>query len=759
MNEKKLPIKLILQRANDTTKNIAGGDVKFFCDFTADLQNSISDKFEKVLEYYRAVFDENENLPAVAKMVVRPEAIAKSHKPNELCRKCPIIGSEDLDENYIKVTKKCIQETLQLIKNPPSKLFKANITAVVDILPITVEDVISRTLVMSRNSEEFEKVKTRIKLKLFDFGDEYDDQQSRTYIEKKLQEFGYQDRYKVIKYGSSIELMKIEVDTYEELEKIASISGVKYIDFFQEYSLPGDECSETGIAMILDVPHFDSEIVIGIIDGGISDDNQYLAPYIYAREEYVSPEYQNHIHATFIASMIQYGNNLNGIAEKDNSVFKFLDIVAIPNSDCKFGLVDSIGEDELMEIVEEVMEKHSQKVKIWNISLGIETATCNGSMSDLGIFFDYIQDKYSVQLFISSGNLNQKPLRTWPPQEDMGERDRIIAPADSVRAITVGSIALNDSHNSLVKKNEPSPFSRRGPGANYIVKPDVVDYGGNVDKDFRVGGIGVKGLDPLGNIIEGVGTSYSTPRVVRKFSNVYDEMVDKDLLLAKVMIIHSARLTSRSILEQNQENIKYFGFGVPAVDSQDILHCSENEVTLVFRQKITQGTHLEMLDFPFPPSLIRNGKYYGEICMTLAYNPLLDQRFGKEYCRTNVDVMFGTYKEKEDGSIDFKGQVPPEKNWDEQYEKSRVENGFKWSPTKSYYRNMKMGIGLADGWKIRINMSPRNRLIVPPQEIVLIITFIDHKGNDIYSEIVNGLREKGYITNNLETRYQIRQRQ
>ena len=30
---------------------------------------------------------------------------------------------------------------------------------------------------------------------------------------------------------------------------------------------------------------------------------------------------------------------------------------------------------------------------------------------------------------------------------------------------------------------------------------------------------------------------------------------------------------------------------------------------------------------------------------------------------------------------------------------------------------------------------------------------------DIYSEIATGLRERGYITNNLETRYQPRQRQ
>lgn len=35
----------------------------------------------------------------------------------------------------------------------------------------------------------------------------------------------------------------------------------------------------------------------------------------------------------------------------------------------------------------------------------------------------------------------------------------------------------------------------------------------------------------------------------------------------------------------------------------------------------------------------------------------------------------------------------------------------------------------------------------------------DPEGHDIYSEVVNGLRVRGYITNILETRQQIRQRQ
>lgn len=79
---------------------------------------------------------------------------------------------------------------------------------------------------------------------------------------------------------------------------------------------------------------------------------------------------------------------------------------------------------------------------------------------------------------------------------------------------------------------------------------------------------------------------------------------------------------------------------------------------------------------------------------------------------------------------------------------------------KSYYRKISSkGIKAGENWKIRINLTPRNGLVVTAQEFVLIITIRDAQGHDIYSEVVNGLRERGYITNNLETRQQIRQRQ
>ena len=759
MSEKNLPIKLILQKESDILPNNGGGNLKFFGEVTPNLKREIINKFEYLLSFYEDIFNENEIIPAVGKITVKPEAIAKSHKPNDLCRNCPIIGSEDLDEIYIKINKDDIKKTIELIENPPSQRFKANMTTIIDIQPIKPVDKISFAL-KSLEKEKFDFNKMFVKVKLFDFDDDFDNTQILDYVKRKLKLFNLETNYKIISFGNRIKFLKIEISSYKNIIELSSINGIKNIDFFQEYSIPQNEFVDSSLTALLNSNDYkDSDIKIGIIDGGISDNNKYLKNYVIARETYIKKKYQNPKHATFIASTIQYGNTLNNIYSSEKYRFKFVDIIAIPNSDKSYGETSFICEDELMEIIEEVMKKYSQSTKIWNLSLGIPNKPCDGSMSDLGIFLDEIQDKYNVQIFVSIGNIDSLPLRNWPPINDIGEHDRLISPADSARAITVGSVALYYSDNSIVKFNEPSPFSRRGPGASYIVKPDIVDYGGNLSTSYKIDGLGMKGLDINGNIIEGNGTSYSTPRALQKFASIYEEMINPDLLLAKAMLIHSARMNSREKLDENKDYIKYYGFGIPSANTQDILQCTQDCVTIVFKQKIYNGSHLEMRDFPYPKSLIKDGKYIGEIGMTLVYLPPLDSKFGCEYCRTNIDVSLGTYSYLPDGKIKYLRQVPLESKWDEKFEAARVENGFKWNPVKSYYKNFKKGIEIKDGWKLRIDLISRNETYVSSQEFVLIITIKDPNKNDIYSEIINELREKGYVTNNIETKYQIRQRQ
>ena len=158
MSENNLPIKLVLPKKTDIVRNTGGGEIKFFGEVTPELKREITDKFETLLSFYSDVFNENDAIPAVGKITVKPEAIAKSHKPSDLCRNCPIIGSEDLDEIYIKVNKKNIQQTIEMVKNPPSKKFQANMTTIVDIQPIKPEEKISPAL-QSIVPEDFGSIK------------------------------------------------------------------------------------------------------------------------------------------------------------------------------------------------------------------------------------------------------------------------------------------------------------------------------------------------------------------------------------------------------------------------------------------------------------------------------------------------------------------------------------------------------------------------------------------------------------------------
>lgn len=752
--EENLPIIVVMQKKEDTIPNDGGGERKFFCEYTEQLGKKFINQLRELDDNIKTAFSQG-NKAVVAKINMKSEAIAKSHKPNRFCKEMPIIGGDDLDEILIRIEPDSIAKTIESIKNNPPKDLKANMTAIAGIENIRSEEKISEHLKVILKNQKFDSVKNRIKVELYEFDDEYFDLNNISLVEKNLLENNICTSIKEIKFDNELQCINVTIEHEENISKIASLAGVRSVGTFDNLSSSLEVVSVDDKIEIVTDGIVESEVIIGIVDSGIADIPE-LKNYIYAREEYVPKEYQNRNHGTFVASTIQYGDQLNGFSTEGGRLFKFLDIVALPNENPRYGLTDVLYEEDFMIMLDEVMQKYSQRVKVWNFSLGFASQVCDSKMSSLGKYLDKLQDKYGVQIFISSGNLPRGVIREWPVKDTFSENDKIIAPADSVRAMTVGSIALQDCEGSAVKKFKPSPFSRRGPGPNFTVKPEIVDFGGNVKLDTTFKGIGIKGLNENGNVVEQVGTSFACPNALKKYALILDEMLLEDTMLAKALLIHSARLNSKESIQETGD-IDYYGFGIPKKSYDELLRCKQDEVTLVFKQKLTKGTHLEMKDFPFPKSLLRDDKWYGEICMTLAYAPKLDRRYDKEYCRSNVEVGFGTYYMK-DGELKFSSEVPIEKTWDGKYEKERVTNGFKWCPVKSYYRKIKNGIKQNLGWKIRVDMVARNNTNILEQEFVLIVTIKDSQGKDIYTEIVNELRARGYAMNNLETRLQTRLR-
>ena len=117
-----------------------------------------------------------------------------------------------------------------------------------------------------------------------------------------------------------------------------------------------------------------------------------------------------------------------------------------------------------------------------------------------------------------------------------------------------------------------------------------------------------------------------------------------------------------------------------------VSRAAPTRLTLIFSDVLFPGLYCEWDDFPYPRSLIRGGRYFGEISMTVAYVPRRGARWGVEYCETNIDAKFGTYTLKPDNERGgmkeiFSSLVPPEhKNPGLLYEETQVRGVEEMGP-------------------------------------------------------------------------------
>lgn len=142
--------------------------------------------------------------------------------------------------------------------------------------------------------------------------------------------------------------------------------------------------------------------------------------------------------------------------------------------------------------------------------------------------------------------------------------NRVCEPAGAVNALTVGSLAhsngLGPEHEfdvhiqRITEPDEPSPFSRTGPGAGGIKKPDFVDYGGTLVFDavarrlqraphLANAGILTTNADFQRQlIVSKTGTSFSAPHLAHKAAQVLRYHPDASANLIKAFMASSARV-------------------------------------------------------------------------------------------------------------------------------------------------------------------------------------------------------------------------
>lgn len=490
--------------------------------------------------------------------------------------------------------------------------------------------------------------------------------------------------------------------------------------------------------------------VVGIFDSGTDPNNALLQSWVDERvDDYHPRAVQNNNHGSFVAGLIANGKKLNFDDDRFPSASaKIIDVVV-------FNQTGEIEESDLVVMITESLERFPQ-VRVWNLSLASNAATCvDDEMSEFGSTLDDLQEQYGVLFVSATGNLSASPLRGWPVDSSFAGDDRVAPPADSYRSLTVGGIAHSDNVSTCVKREQVSPFSRRGPGVGAILKPEITHYAGNCDVDGNYIQTGVVSLDGRGNLAEDIGVSFAVPLVTAIAGSIESELrVDAapvDPTLIKAMIVHSAFAKNGPI---GPEVIEYLGVGRPP-DVAEILNCRQSEATVIFQVPAARRTQFYKQPFPLPQCLSKTGFLRGKMFMTVICNPPLDRKFGIEYCRRQVRATLGTIRfDPESGKDIYERQLfPAPDGLHKRYRHDLAELGLDWSPLKFYYRKFTRGPA-GEQWRLSLpvmNRAEHSDESALPVTVLLTIRSDDEE-DQVYSEMVRAMDQLGWRVGDLQLR-------
>jgi hypothetical protein len=774
MAEKNLPIKFFQKRQKDEQTTEAGGgdstpkwvsnDIGFLSTRVKGFRtyfSSISTKLEQ------KVCNDN-YLPSIIKIKLINDALAKSYRSDisdifDVGNKLNIIGIDGEGELLVKIDS---LNDLKLI----NRKFDSPIKNRVAISAISEIEDYEPEINLDLKKDKI------LKIKLFN----YQDIDLNNMLVRAFEEYCKQKNisFHSGRYSKDLNIYRIGNVTIDELNELKCFDGVLSIGAMPIYSVSADNLEEAPEISVKQPLKGKIYPTVGVLDTGIAK-NTHLAPWVLdeSSTDYIEEDI-NKSHGTFVAGVLLYGDELEGKPYIGLDGCKIFDATVFPDISKQM-----IYEDELIEHIKNVINRNSH-IKIWNLSLGTDQEADLDDFSDFAIELDKVQEQHNVLICKSAGNCNN--FRKNAP------RSRIAKSADTVRGLVVGSIAHDKKTNDLSDVNHPSPFTRVGPGPSYIIKPDIVHYGGNVSADGQI--TGVKSFSIDDKVIKNAGTSFSTPRITALaagLDNMLNEEFDPNLL--KALIIHSAKYPEEMKMDIANK-IKLAGFGLPA-NAKDILFNEPNEITLILQDTIEKGTFINILDFPYPKSMVdENGYYYGEITVTLVTSPVLAPSQKSEYCQSNIDVLFGSYDTKKERDVTkktIKNPIGAEGNKnllrdelyskkfkndvDSTFAKERVllAYGKKFQPVKKWVvnfdeftpSNREKYLKSPKQWELKLTGLFRNFTEIksardreePSQEFCLIITIKDtkKKGN-IYNEVTQLLDNHSFIHSNVKIKEEVR---
>ena len=422
-----------------------------------------------------------------------------------------------------------------------------------------------------------------------------------------------------------------------------------------------------------------------IIDSGVVSNHPMLEKCVGGEGNFQTGEEQTQDtvgHGTAVAGCAVYGDIGQALEDQhfSPSNWLFSAKVMYTEKDLNGNPVKAIYDPEKLlehqfkDAVESFLSNPEYHIKVVNISLGNASKVWHKHYSrqfPLAALIDELAFTFPHVVFIVSVG-NQSPLNYYHSIADVIENYpkylleiddfTIINPATSALALTIGSIASDvkieqerygaeQIKRTIAQAHQPSPFTRTGLGINGMIKPELVEYGGNMILSEQYGRVveDKGGQIPLLNnqvtnpvIRFDVGSSFSAPKVAHLAGKIANQFPDKSANFIKNMLLVGADypfLPSKDFYgtdnkkKAEQAHFSVAGYGLSQFDRA--IHSFDNRAVLWDEGQITMN-QLKVYSLQLPELFFTEaGKK--KINVTLTFTPETRATRGDSYLGNRME--------------------------------------------------------------------------------------------------------------------------
>lgn len=409
---------------------------------------------------------------------------------------------------------------------------------------------------------------------------------------------------------------------------------------------------------------------IGVLDTGVTTGHDLLGPAIGDAQGYLEPRRDANDgepwHGTFVAGLALYGEVAAGIQQR-----RF-----VPTLRLLSGKVFDEGNNNDARFVENAVEEavrdlHDQYgCKVFNLSYGDHNKVYDGGhVRGLAYTLDRLARELGILFVVPTGNLLESELPTQPieayPGYLLAENARLLDPAPALNVVTVGGLSRYNAtrgaqqHPDSIEDrpiagvNHPFPLTRSGPSVCGAIKPDFIEYAGNLATRRNGGGTVRRGLGVVslnggfagGHAFrEDIGTSYAAPAVAHRAAHILTAKPDASADMLRALLGAHARwpkecetlLNPHGNSSGRKDLLRVAGYG--AIDDRALYGSLDDTVTLLAQDTLACDHH-HFYEIPLPTSFRASGQRTREVTVAFAHSPEV-RTTRLEYCATRFKFEF-----------------------------------------------------------------------------------------------------------------------